>query len=73
VKRWDACPVKEKKNYAFISYLLEKALKRRLEKPELIKQKVVLEEGDPRRLVPVLSQIPPPPTSELYEKKATRM
>ena len=72
-KRWDACVVKEKKSYSFISELMDEALRRRIEAPDLLRKKVSLEEADPRRIMPVLADVPPPPTAELLKKRESRM
>jgi len=72
-KRFDAYPVKEAKSYDFIEKVMDISVTARIEKPHLMREKMVLAEADPRRIMPILSVEQPESTQAIYEKKTSRL
>lgn len=70
--RWTVYPVKEKKRYDHVSFLLRKVLEKRLEDKEGFHGRMEMEAGDPRRLSRTVAPKPLPPTAELAEERKSR-
>ena len=72
-KRFDAVPIKEEKTCKFMKTLMKDAVMRRTTNPGLMQQKIILEEDDPRRVLPRLTTAEPMATKDIYLAKLTRM
>lgn len=70
--RWTVYPVKEKKRFDHVSFLLRKVLEKRLEDKEGFNGRMEMEARDPRRLSRTVAPKPLPPTAELAEERKSR-
>lgn len=69
---WTVVPVKADKDYKYISNLQKDVIYARLEDHRPMKRKREVAPEDPKKIAKTIAPIPPPPTSELAEKKITR-
>lgn len=70
--RWTVYPVKERKRYSHVPALIRKVLEKRVGDREGFHGRVVLEEGDPRRICKTIAPTMPPSSTQLKEDKKSR-
>ena len=71
-KKWDASPSKQKKQYKYISELLDKIERKRTDTTFNVKTKSVLASDHPARIQRTIGHSEPPMTTDIVTKKQSR-
>jgi hypothetical protein len=62
--------VKVAKGYEYITVLISRILKRRLDDVDSVMRNVFLNISNPALISPTIAHVPPPPTKEIVETKS---